>query len=459
MYDLVQNPWIYSSYVSIFFLLVLLYAFLKRYKALRISLFLYITTGIMLIFLKQNSGIVLLGYLAVLLPPFIFIWLSTVYNKNKKILTEKTSLASKEHSELVSEEGVIYDAQLKLEERLSQMSSLYEITKDMSTSLHFIDIFKILTEYMQKIFLFKNAKLILIDANDGTSSKNVVFETSGVQDAAVKAKGIFPKLDISTRLPNEHDKKIYTILKSSVKRLQIAKTDWEQNPYTHLLPKDVQTYMAVPMIFDDKPIGILAIEDLPARDFEKFSILAAQFTLEMRRIVLYERVEEMAITDGLTKAFTKRYMMERLSEEFERSARHNFDLSFVMADIDHFKSYNDTYGHLVGDVVLRDIVDLLKSNTREVDLVGRFGGEEFCIILPETKKQDALLVSERIREMVQQRRFKAYDELTDVTLSMGIASYPEDCKKVSDLIEKSDSALYTAKNTGRNRVCTYTSKA
>ena len=117
----------------------------------------------------------------------------------------------------------------------------------------------------------------------------------------------------------------------------------------------------------------------------------------MRRITLYEKVDQMAITDGLTKAFAKRHIAERLSEEFERSERHNYNLSFLMVDIDHFKRYNDTYGHLVGDALLRDIVVILKENTREVDLVGRFGGEEFCVLALDTGPEGVQAMGERIR--------------------------------------------------------------
>jgi len=398
---------------------------------------------------------------AVILTILALVFIAATFFKIKrsrhsyKGMVEEMCLSSeKEYNSLVTEEGHIYDRQLKYEKRLSETSGLYEITKEMSTSLHFDDIFKILAEYLQKTFLFKKVTLILTGI-DETSSGETVYETPGIQDSVSKAKGVFPKVEVMERPLDDNDRNIYGMLKSDIRRIEITRTDWLDTPYAQYLPEDAQTFIAVPMLFEGRLIGILCIIDVSVSDFEKFSILAAQFSLEMRRIILYEKVEQMAITDGLTKAFAKRHIMERLGEEFERSMRHNFSLAFLMVDIDHFKNYNDTYGHLVGDAVLKDIVMLLKNNTREVDLVGRFGGEEFCVILPETAKDEARLVAERIREVIENHSFKAYDESTNVQVSIGVAVYPEDAKDTDEIIENSDKALYTAKNSGRNRVCVY----
>jgi len=455
MQRLISNPWIYVIYMNMFLITIIFAVFSYRRKLLSILMVLFVFFTVSLFLFIADWQSVILGCLAVCAVPLIFAKVRSAFDGYRENLSEESLTVEKVYNDLVAKEGVIYDTQLKFNDKLAQISSLYEITKEMSASLRFADIFKILATYLQKAFSFKRALLMLTDIHSEESSEDLIFETMSMSNGTMKAKGIFPRLDVTNRDPDAHDKKIYNLLKNDIKRLQIAKTQWSQNPYIQFLPEGAQTYMAVPMIIDNKLIGVLAIEDLPTSDFEKFTILAAQFSLEMRRIILYERVEQMAITDGLTKAFAKRHMMERLGEEFERSARHNFNISFVMIDIDYFKNYNDTYGHLVGDVVLKEIVMLIKKSTREVDLIGRFGGEEFCIILPETKKEEALLVSERIREIVEKHKFKAYDEMTDVSVSIGIATYPQDCKTAEDLIENSDKALYMAKSRGRNKVCLY----
>lgn len=126
-----------------------------------------------------------------------------------------------------------------------------------------------------------------------------------------------------------------------------------------------------------------------------------------------------------------------------------------MLDIDHFKEYNDKYGHLVGDVLLKEISRIIKDSIRQIDLVGRYGGEEFSIILTETDKEGAVFAAERIRQSVQNRSIRAYDEDLKVTISIGISVYPGHGQDAAGLIEKADQALYQAKDTGRNRVCLY----
>ena len=191
---------------------------------------------------------------------------------------------------------------------------------------------------------------------------------------------------------------------------------------------------------------------LAPADIERFVILAMQFALEMKKVLLYETVEELAITDDLTGLSVRRYFFERLKEEVARSKRYKFKFSLLMIDIDDFKALNDTYGHLVGDVVLRDVSRIIKENSREMDLVARYGGEEFSLVLPETRQEAAMLVGERIRRKVAENVFRAYDEKVKVTISAGVAVYPDDASEVSGLVEKADKALYDAKAAGKNVV-------
>jgi diguanylate cyclase (GGDEF)-like protein len=145
--------------------------------------------------------------------------------------------------------------------------------------------------------------------------------------------------------------------------------------------------------------------------------------------------------------------MERYMEEFARAEKFNLHLSFLMVDIDHFKKINDIYGHLIGDVILKEIAKILRENIREIDFVARFGGEEFSIILPETDKAGAIMVGERIRSKVVAQRFRAFDEVLNASVSVGVASYPQNTLYSDVLIEIADKALYKAKVEGRNRVC------
>jgi len=215
------------------------------------------------------------------------------------------------------------------------------------------------------------------------------------------------------------------------------------------------SYLAVPLEINKKPIGYLAASGIKEEDKEKFHILAQQFLLGIKRALLYKQVQELAITDTLTGIFTRRFYMQRFKEELERSLKFNLKFSFLMIDVDHFKDYNDEYGHLVGDVLLKEVSKTIKENIRQIDLMGRYGGEEFSLILVETDKEGAKFAAERIRQSLEARHIRAYDEDLKATISIGISTFPSDAKNADELIEKADLALYKAKQTGRNKVCVY----
>jgi len=220
-------------------------------------------------------------------------------------------------------------------------------------------------------------------------------------------------------------------------------------------PMQYRDYSVYPLLIGQRNIGHLVASSVKENEREKFSILAHQFMLGIKRAHLYEKVQELAITDSLTGVFKRRYYIERLNEEIERSKRFNLSFSLLMVDVDHFKEQNDHYGHLVGDAIIKEVSRAIKENIRQIDLLGRYGGEEFSIILTETAKAEAKFVSERIRQSIEDRRIRVYDEDLKVTISIGMSSYPSDAGDADSLIEKSDEALYKAKNAGRNQVCVY----
>jgi diguanylate cyclase (GGDEF)-like protein len=173
----------------------------------------------------------------------------------------------------------------------------------------------------------------------------------------------------------------------------------------------------------------------------------------LERIDLYLRLQQLSIYDSLTEVFNRRYFMLRFSEEFDRSKKFGYKLSLLMIDADNFKKINDTYGHLVGDAVLHKIAKLISENLREIDFVARYGGEEFSVVLLDTDKNDAIMVAERICAKISKNRIRAFDESLDVTVSLGVATYPANTLYSDVLLETADKALYKAKSLGKNRVC------
>lgn len=223
----------------------------------------------------------------------------------------------------------------------------------------------------------------------------------------------------------------------------------------HVLYKD---YTILPLKIDSEYLGYLVAKGVEEADKDKFHILANQFLLGVKRSLLYQKVQKLAIIDGLTGIWSRRYFLERFREELKRSKQFKHSFAFLMVDIDHFKEYNDRYGHLVGDVILREVARIIKDGLRQIDLVCRYGGEEFSIILTETDKAGAMFAAERIRQSVEARHIHAYDEDLTVTISVGISVFPSQGRDTHKLIDKADQALYQAKQTGRNKVCVYESQ-
>jgi len=173
-------------------------------------------------------------------------------------------------------------------------------------------------------------------------------------------------------------------------------------------------------------------------------------------LVKNSALSEISARDSLTGLYNRWYVMEKIDSEMNRSLRHGCPVSVIMMDIDHFKRVNDSFGHSAGDRVLRSVGQVLRDSCRVYDVPGRYGGEEFCIVLPETKVGNTTVVAERIRERLEASRFDVGDDSVVVTASIGIAGIesvePEGGLSPTTLIDRADQALYSAKHHGRNRV-------
>lgn len=209
--------------------------------------------------------------------------------------------------------------------------------------------------------------------------------------------------------------------------------------------------------------AVVRVEGSDASDLAKFEVLVAHLALQLKKIQLYNSVKELSIRDSLTGVFVRRHFLERLENELKRVLKLKRSLGLLMLDIDHFKRYNDDFGHLMGDATLKEVARVLCSSLRNVDIVARYGGEEFVVVLPEADLASAMEVAERIRSSVARHRFQAYGSPTRVTVSIGISTFPKDIQSpISDnpdlaslsfeLIRQTDKALYRAKEEGRNRV-------
>jgi len=224
---------------------------------------------------------------------------------------------------------------------------------------------------------------------------------------------------------------------------------------------NLKSIMAIPLVVNGKVIGVM--EALNKRnesafdyfDMEVLQHLAIQAGIAIENAALYES----GITDGMTQLYLHKYFQLRLKEHIRAAERYDYQLSLIIFDIDHFKLFNDQYGHQIGDQVLIKVAQVIKTQSRNVDIPCRYGGEEFCVILPHTNAKGAMAFGERIRKIIEKINIHYENQVIHITISGGISSKQEHgVISPEDMIKKADQALYSSKENGRNRNTIFKSK-
>jgi diguanylate cyclase (GGDEF)-like protein len=218
-----------------------------------------------------------------------------------------------------------------------------------------------------------------------------------------------------------------------------------------------ENYVAFPVIIRNAPIGVVLVlgpEKLKKREENLVHQYLNQLEISYDKSLLHSRVKDLAIKDGLTGLYNHRFFQERLDIEIENAKRLKTAVSIIFFDIDHFKNYNDTNGHPMGDMILRGISKILKTNVRITDIPCRYGGEEFCIIFPHTDIEGAKIKAERLRKTIEETEFPNQENQPNgnLTVSIGISSFPLIAGTSSGVLKAADDALYMVKETGRNKV-------
>jgi diguanylate cyclase (GGDEF)-like protein len=322
----------------------------------------------------------------------------------------------------------------QMEAQIAEITDLYHVTKETARALHLTELF---TASLNIAPRFLNARgLRLIDLSGATPQ---IFRASRATDGRMVAS------DTNHLLEMEQ-----AIIKEAVSSGQPSSATAQE--LSCPLPEGISRVSWAPLWREQQPIGVLVADELPERQLKTLSIVANQLSLQFSRISLYQQVEALAVTDALTGLFVRGHFMERAREELARSTRHGLPCTLLMTDLDLFKQKNDTFGHLVGDVVLRDVARLLSRNLREIDMIARYGGEEFILLLIETHVEQAMPIAQRLKQLVEVHPIRAYDELLTQTISIGVAGFPDHAQTLEALIERADQALYAAKRAGRNRV-------
>ncbi len=221
--------------------------------------------------------------------------------------------------------------------------------------------------------------------------------------------------------------------------------------------RETRSALFVGLRMRDEPPAVLALHRFGVEPFgdsdralaEDAAPLLSTAVDNLRR---FSRTEELSITDGLTGVYNYRYLRSALDREVARAKRYREDFAIIMLDVDHLKEYNDSHGHLQGSEVLRRLAHIALGELRATDILAKYGGDEFVIIMSQTRREGARVLAERIRAAVSAHGFPGEDSGKKITTSMGIAQFPDDGETTRGLLEAADRALYAAKRTGRNRV-------
>ena len=336
----------------------------------------------------------------------------------------------------------IKNTKAELDSKIMQLSTLYDVGKAVTSELNFVKLQNMILDIVARVLKAEKGSLMLIDDAEKTMTIGVAI-------------GLSEEITRDTRL-EVGDSVAGWAVKN--RKFLFVKNVEEDKDFLAIKKQNIKagTLMCAPLISKDKIMGALNVsKNTPGSfsdsDFELFVNLANQVAIAIDNARLYR----YAVTDEMTKLYNHRYFQQRLDEELMRADRYEDHISLLILDVDHFKHFNDTYGHPEGDRVLKTVAKLIEKSIREIDIPARYGGEEFVVICPERSGSSALVPAERIRKAIEAFDFRINGVHVPITVSVGAACYPDNATTKAELIKKSDTALYYSKENGRNRSTLY----
>ncbi len=334
------------------------------------------------------------------------------------------------------------------EKYIKTLQSIREMSRTLGTLLDLQSICQFAVKKMKELLSCATAcGILMIDYN--TNEIKVMAECGFIKKLADL------KLDPSSPMIN------YIINTGQV----IASGNIKKENFAACVPDGCHmiSMICAPIFAGNKVAGIIHIdgdkENCFTEEDKKFILdLADEISIAVQRALVFEEIKKRADFDQLTNLLNRRRLEEDLKDEVERAKRYNKSFSLMIIDVDYFKKYNDKWGHPQGDFCLKQVANILRETSRKVDRVYRYGGEEFVIIAPEVKSSEAINLAERLRKKVESTEFPGEEKSQPngkVTISVGLASFPDDGTSIEEILKAADQALYTAKKNGRNRVVQY----
>jgi diguanylate cyclase (GGDEF)-like protein len=360
---------------------------------------------------------------------------------------ERNQQPQDELKQLREEKDRLAEANRRLNEQMFELYTLYNISKKLAWSLELGELFDGVMNVIGESLKVDEYCLMLIDE----PSRQLVIRTShGMREDLLLNANVSVGVGVSGKVAQ------------SGEILHLPDISQVRDFFYYQGSNITQgSFLGVPLkLRNGKVIGVLnahkpAPHAFSENDIRFFSAVAEHVAVAVEHALAYQQTKELSNRDELTNLYNRRYFFERFEKEVERAKRYERILSLIMIDIDHFKNYNDSFGHLMGDALLQKLAQIMEQNLRKADVLARYGGEEFFILLPETDKEQARQVAEKLRRTVEEYDFHAdRTELQKgkVTITLGLASLPRDALEALSLLDLADKALYFGKAQGRNRV-------
>lgn len=373
--------------------------------------------------------------------------------------------SEKDNQNLVDQLGRKY---AQLEEARKEKQDQYDKLKEVNLQLE--DTNKKLTSSIAEFFTLQQisqAISSIFDMNEllqfvndiiigvmGVSTSNIALYSPGGDRLKVLVSNIFNKRERAILTDNINT----PYLKDAVDQgRSIINNSVNPDEFDFTRGRNVKSLLCVPLQVKGKSHGCVLIEHSIPEAFDDdnvrlLEIITQQISIAIDNARLYEQLQEFANTDGLTQIYNRVFFQNRLKSELEQSQQMGYEVSVILYDIDNFKRFNDTYGHLFGDIVLKTLAQLVKESIRKDDIVARFGGEEFIILLPHTGKDLAFEKAEELRKIISELTISDKDVTASVTVSMGVSTFPTLAQTELSLLNSADEVLYEAKRNGKNCV-------
>ena len=331
----------------------------------------------------------------------------------------------------------------QLQHQLERTSDVYKATLEMSSTLDFKETLLAFVTSLGNLDGFENLFLIIEQLDDENEEEGNLMVYQYTKNRNF----------LDGRQAAQHDEVLYSRLQEEKRMLTITDCmSFGLLPGSFDISED-NPALVIPLYIQDDYSGVLVYFNKKSIYHQQLELLSLHFAMEIKKSKLYSKIKRLSIIDSLSGAYLKSQFLPLLSEEIEQHRQSKMPLALCMMDIDHFKEINDQHGHLTGDSVIKKVAWVIKSRCREEDLICRFGGDEFIIVLPRTNQEKALDIAERIRKAISELLFVPSESREiRVTISVGVALFPGHGTEKESLMEAVDKALYRAKQSGRNQI-------